>query len=88
MTSRRLLALLCAAVLGVLVVLGLALTALLGPVAGGAYAVVALALVVVGALRGRRVLAPRASSGPVTARPAGRSCDCCTTTHFDPVEVV
>ena len=81
MTSRRLLALLCAAVLGVLVVLGLALTALLGPVAGGVFAVVAVVLVAVGAVRGRRVLAP-------PARPAGRSCDCCTTTHFDPVEVV
>jgi hypothetical protein len=80
-TSRRLLALLCAALLGVLVVLGLAVTALLGPVAGAVYAVVALGVVAFGAVRGRRLLAP-------PARPAGRTCDCCTTTHFDPVEVV
>ena len=81
MTSRRLLALLCAAVLGVLVVLGLAVTALLGPVGGAAYAVLALVLVAAGVVRGRRVLAP-------PARPAGRTCDCCATTHFDPVEIV
>jgi hypothetical protein len=80
-TSRRLLALLCAAVLGVLVVLGLVVTALLGAVGGAVYAVVAVALVAVGAVRGRRLLAP-------PARPAGRTCDCCTTTHFDPVTVI
>ena len=81
MTSRRLLALLCAAVLGVLVVLGLAVTALLGPVAAVVYALAALVLVGVGAVRGRRLLAP-------PPRPAGRTCDCCTTTHFDQVEVI
>jgi hypothetical protein len=80
-TSRRLLALLCAAVLGVLVVLGLTVTALLGAVGGAVYAVVAVALVAVGAVRGRRLLAP-------PPRPAGRTCDCCTTTHFDPVKVI
>jgi len=78
-TSRRLLALLCVAVLGVLVVLGLAVTALLGAVGGVVYAVVAVALVAGGVVRGRRLLAP-------PARPAGRTCDCCTTTHFDPVK--
>ncbi len=81
MSSRRLLALLCAAVLGVLVVLGLAVTALLGAVGGAVYAAAALVLVAVGAVRGRRLLAP-------PARPAGRSCDCCTTTHFDPVKII
>ncbi len=81
MSTRRLLALLCAAVLGVLVVLGLAVTALLGTVGGTVYAVVALVLVAVGVVRGRRLLAP-------PPRPAGRTCDCCTTTHFDPVEVI
>jgi len=80
-SSRQLLALLCAAVLGVLAVLGLAVTALLGVVAGIVYAVVALGVVAVGVLRGRRLLTP-------PQRPAGRTCDCCTTTHFDPVEVV
>ncbi len=81
MRSRRLLALLCGAVLGVLLVLGLAVTALLGAVGGAVYAVVAVALVAVGAARGRRLLAP-------PARPAGRTCDCCTTSHFDPVKVI
>ena len=81
MTSRRLLALLCASVLGVLLVLGLAVTALLGPVGGGVYAFVAVVLVAVGVVRGRRLLAP-------PARPAGRTCDCCTTTHYDPVKVI
>jgi hypothetical protein len=80
-TSRRLLALLCVAVLGVLVVVGLAVHALLGAVGGIVYGVAALGLVAVGAARGRRMLAP-------PARPAGRTCDCCTTTHFDPVESV
>ena len=81
MSSRRLLALLCAAVLGVLLTVGLAVAALAGPVVAGVYAVVAVALVVVGAVRGRRLLAPR----PL---PAGRTCTCCTTSHFDPVEVI
>jgi hypothetical protein len=80
-SSRRLLALLCVAVLGVLVVLGLTITALAGPVGGLVYAAAALVVVVAGAVRGRRLLAP-------PPRPAGRTCDCCTTTHFDPVEVV
>ena len=81
MSSRRLLALLCAAVLGVLLTVGLAVAALAGPVVAGVYAVVAVALVVVGAVRGRRLLAPR----PL---PAGRTCTCCTTSHFDPVKVI
>jgi hypothetical protein len=80
-TSRRLLALLCAAVLGVLVVVGLAVHALLGVVGAAVYGVAALVLVGLGAVRGRRLLAP-------PPRPAGRTCDCCTTTHFDPVEIV
>ena len=82
MSSRRLLALLCAAVLGVLVVVGLAVTALLGAVVGAVFAAAALVLVGVGAVRGRRLLAPP------PPRPVGRSCDCCTTTHFDPVKVI
>ena len=81
MSSRRLLALLCAAVVGVLLVLGLAVTVVLGAVGGAVYAVVALSVVVVGVVRGRRLLAP-------PARPAGRTCDCCTTSHYDPVKVI
>jgi len=82
-TSRRLLALLCAGVLGVLLVLGLAVSALLGAVGATVYTVAALVLVVAGAVRGRRLLAPAPPQ-----RPAGRTCDCCTTSHFDPVTVV
>jgi hypothetical protein len=85
-TSRRLLALLCVAVLGVLVVLGLAVAALLGTVGAVGYTVVAVALVAVGMARGRRLLSPPVPSS--SPRPAGRTCDCCTSTHFDPVEVI
>ena len=79
--SRRLLALLCASVLGVLVAVGVLVGALAGPVGVAVYAVAAVALVVLGALRGRRLLAP----APL---PPGRTCTCCTTTHFDPVKVI
>jgi hypothetical protein len=83
-SSRRLLALLCAALLGLLLAVGLVVGALAGPVAAGAYAVLALALVVIGAVRGRRLLA-RPASG---VGDDGRSCTCCTTSHFDPVTVI
>lgn len=79
--SRRLLALMCAAVVGVLLAVGLVVGALAGLPGVLAYAAVALALVVVGAVRGRRLLAP-------PPLPPGRTCTCCTTTHFDPVKVV
>ena len=81
MTTRRLLALLCAAVVGVLLVVGLLVTALLGARAAAVYAVLAVALLVVGAVRGRRLLAP-------PTLPEGRTCTCCTTSHTDPVQVV
>ena len=81
MSSRRLLALMCTAVLGVLVALGLVVAAVAGPVGAVVYGLGALALVVTGAVRGRRLLAPR----PL---PPGRTCTCCTTTHFDPVKVI
>ena len=81
MNSGRLRALLCAAVLGVLVAVGLLVAAVASVVGAVVYGVAALVLVVAGAVRGRRLLAPR----PL---PAGRTCTCCTTTHFDPVEVV
>jgi hypothetical protein len=45
------------------------------------YAALAVGLVAVGAVRGRRLLTP-------PARPVGRTCDCCTTTHFDPVKII
>ncbi len=81
MNSRRLLALMCAAVLSVLVALGLVVASVAGGVGAVVYGVVALALVVAGAVRGRRLLAP-------PSLPAGRTCSCCTTTHFDPVKVI
>ena len=81
MSSRRLLALMCAAVLGVLVAVGLLVAAVAGVVGAVVYGVLAVALVVVGAVRGRRLLAP-------PPLPPGRTCSCCTTTHFDPVKVI
>ena len=77
--SRRLLALMCAALLGVLVVLGLVVAALAGPVGVAAYAVVAGALLAVVVVRGRPAPAP---PGPL------RTCTCCTTTQHDPVRVL
>ncbi len=81
MSSRRLLALLCAAVLGLLVVFGLVVASVAGPVGAAVYAVLAVALVVAGAVRGRRLLEP-------PPRTDGRTCTCCTTSQFDPVQVV
>ena len=81
MSSRRLLALMCAAVLGVLVALGLVVAALAGPVGAAVYAVVALAVV----LGGGRARPPAARAARAAA---GRTCTCCTTTHFDPVKVI
>jgi membrane protease YdiL (CAAX protease family) len=79
--SRRLGALLCAAVVGLLVAVGLVVLTAGGPWAAVAYAVVAVALLRVAVVRGRSVLAP-----PVP--PPGRTCTCCTTSQLDPVRVV
>jgi hypothetical protein len=70
----RLQVLFAAALLGVLTALGVALSALGWPVVA-AYAVVVVGGVALVAARGRRK--------PET----GRTCACCTTTVFDPVEV-
>jgi hypothetical protein len=78
---RRLLALLCLSLVGVLAAVGLVVHAVAGPAGAVGYAVVAVVLVACGAVRGRRVLAP-------PPLPPGRTCTCCTTTHYDPVEVV
>ena len=80
--SRRLGALLCAAVLGVLFAGGLIVWGVAGPVALVAYAVGALALLCLAAVRGRHLLAP--DLPPAT----GRSCTCCTATQHDPVRVI
>jgi uncharacterized protein involved in cysteine biosynthesis len=79
--SGRLRVLMCLAVLGVLLVLGLVVASLTGLVGAVVYGVVAGAVVLAGVVRGRRLLAP-------PRRAAGRTCDCCTTTHFDPVKVI
>ncbi|MCW2616288.1 MAG: hypothetical protein JWN08_3282 [Frankiales bacterium] len=79
--STRLRVLMCAALLGVLALLGVVAAAVGGTVGVALFAVLAAALVVTAVLRGRAALAP-------TSLPPGRSCTCCTTTHFDPVTIV
>ncbi len=79
--TRGLRALLCAAVLGLLLAVGLVVGAAGGVVATAVYAVTALALLVVAVARGRRLLAP----APL---PPGRTCQCCTTSQHDPVTVI
>ena len=81
MTGRRTQLLFLTALLGVLSIVGIAVADLLGPVAAAVYAVAVLGLVLVGAGRARAAEAAR-------RREAGRTCSCCTTTHFDPVTVV
>ncbi len=82
--SRRLGALLCVAVLGVLLAGGLVVATVAGLPALAAYAVGALALLLVAALRGRRLLAPV----PPPAPGPGRTCTCCTASQHDPVRVI
>ncbi|MBW3640156.1 MAG: hypothetical protein KY451_09950 [Actinobacteria bacterium] len=79
--SRRLGALLCVAVLGVLFAGGLVVAALGGLPAVLAYAAGALILLGVAMVRGRHLLAP-------AAPPPGRTCTCCTASQHDPVRVV
>ena len=80
MPSRSLAALFLVAAAGLVVVVGLALSAL------GVVAVVLWAAVVGGVLGLglRRARAYRRAQAPV----AGRTCTCCTTTVHDPVKVV
>ncbi len=63
---------------GVLVVLGLVVGELAGPVGLGVYAVAVTGLVAAGARRARLRALP----------PPGRTCTCCTSTVHDPVRVV
>ncbi len=79
--SRRLGALLCAAVVGVLLAGGLVVAGVAGSPAVLGYAAVAGLLLGVAVLRGRHLLAP-----PV--RPVGRTCSCCTATQHDPVRIL
>ena len=79
--SRRVQLLFLAALVGVLTSVGLGVLAVAGVVPAVAYAVVAVALLLVGAARARAAAAE-------ARRAAGRTCTCCTTSHFDPVKVI
>ena len=79
--SRRVSVLFLAALVGVLTCVGLLVLSLAGPVAAGAYAVVAVVLLSLGAARAR-------SAQDSARRAAGRSCTCCTTSQHDPVKVI
>ncbi len=80
--SRRLGALLCVALVGVLVAVGLGIAGTAGPAAGLVYTALALVVLALAARRGRSLLTP--SEPP----PAGRTCDCCTATQHDPVRIL
>ncbi|MCW2680831.1 MAG: hypothetical protein JWM62_2232 [Frankiales bacterium] len=78
---RRVQLLFLAALVGVLVCLGLGVHALAGTVPALAYAVIALALLLVGAARAR-------AAAEAARRATGRTCTCCTTSQHDPVKVI
>ena len=79
--SRRVQLLFLAALVGVLVCVGLVVLALAGPVPALAYAVIALVLLALGAARAR-------AAQEAARRAAGRTCTCCTTSQHDPVKVI
>ena len=79
--GRRTQVLFLAALLGVLVVVGVVVGELAGPVGVAVYAGAALLLLVVGAGRAEVAESRRREA-------EGRTCSCCTSTHFDPVKVV
>ena len=83
--TRRVQVLFLVALVGVLACFGLGVLALAGPLAALAYAVLAVALLVVGAARAR---AGAASASAAARRAAGRTCTCCTTSQHDPVKVI
>ncbi len=68
---------------GVLLALGL-VAASFGPAVVTAYAGGVLVLVGLGVRRARAVVRSRQRA----ARPAGRTCTCCTSTVHDPVQVI
>jgi len=73
--SRRLAGLFATALLGVLAVVGLAVSSL------GVVPLIAYAAAVLG------LLAALVRRARALQRPAGQTCSCCTSTVFDPVEV-
>ena len=79
--STRLRVLMCLALLGVLLLVGLVVGALLGAPGVVVFALLAGILVTIGIRRGRAALAP-------TPMSLGRTCTCCTTSQHDPVRVI
>ncbi|MGI8535713.1 MAG: hypothetical protein ACR2K2_04280 [Mycobacteriales bacterium] len=79
--SRWLGALLCVAVVGVLLAAGLLVAVAAGTVAVLGYAAVVGLLLGVAVVRGRHLLSP-------PPLPAGRTCTCCTATQHDPVRIL
>ena len=79
--TRRVQLLFLAALVGVLVCVGMVVLALAGPVPAVAYAVLAAVLLSVGAAQSR-------AAQEAARRAAGRSCTCCTTSQHDPVKVI
>lgn len=79
--ATRLRVLMCVALLGVLLLIGLVAAAVLGAAGAVVFALLAVFVVVVGVGRGRAALAP-------TPLPPGRSCTCCTTSQHDPVRII
>lgn len=79
--SRRLGALLCLAVVGVLLAVGLGIAGTAGPTSGLVYAALALVVLVLAVRRGRSLLPP-------PPPPDGRTCTCCTATQHDPVQIL
>ena len=79
--TLRLRVLLCLALLGIAVSVGLIVLSAFGLLAAGGYTVVVGLLLGWAVDRGRRALAP-------TPLPAGRTCSCCTTSQLDPVRIV
>ena len=69
------------ALVGLLAVVGTGVYELAGRGAAAVYGVVVLVAVLVAAGRARAAETAR-------RRAAGRTCSCCTSTHFDPVKVV
>ena len=79
--STRLRVLMCLALLGVLLLVGLVVGAIAGPLGVVLFVVLAGLLVAVGIVRGRAALTP-------TPMPLGRTCTCCTTSQHDPVRII
>jgi len=85
MPSTRLRVLLCLALLGVLVLVGIVVVTLGSTSGAVAYGVVVVLVVGAAVVRGRAAFAPTRLA---SADGAPRTCTCCTTTQHDPVRIV